>query len=69
MTSFAGDDIIPIPGTTNPGRLEENVGAMQVKLTDSEVKEIRHLCENTEVTGSRYPPGFEKGLFVTTVKA
>lgn len=42
---------------------------MQVKLTDSEVKEIRHLCENTEVTGSRYPPGFEKGLFVTTVKA
>lgn len=29
-----GDDIFPIPGTTNLQRLEENIGALHIKLTD-----------------------------------
>ena len=34
-----GDDIIPIPGTKRIKYLEENWGALNVKLSDEEVKE------------------------------
>lgn len=61
-----GDDIIPIPGTTNLARLDENLGALKIKLTKEEEHEIRKACENAEVHGSRYPEGFAKALFADT---
>lgn len=50
-----GDHIIPIPGTKKIKYLEENLGALDVKLTDEEVKEVRDLVDNAEVHGTRYP--------------
>ena len=35
-----GDDIVPIPGTKSPGRLEENAGAVQVELTPRDMEEL-----------------------------
>lgn len=50
-----GNDIIPIPGTTRVDRLEENLGALNVKLTSEEELAIRKACEDAEVHGTRYP--------------
>ncbi|RMZ87075.1 hypothetical protein DV736_g5700, partial [Chaetothyriales sp. CBS 134916] len=61
-----GDDIIPIPGTTNAKRFDENLGAFTVTVTKEENDEIRQLIENIEVKGDRYPPQMSKWLFADT---
>jgi aryl-alcohol dehydrogenase-like predicted oxidoreductase len=61
-----GEDVIPIPGTKKVKYLEENVGALDVKLTKEEVREIRELIEATEVQGSRYPDVMMNTLFADT---
>jgi hypothetical protein len=45
------------------------MASLKVQLSKEEEKEIRHLIENTEVQGGRYPEAFSKALFVDTVKA
>lgn len=50
-----GNDIVPIPGTRTIKYLEENTNAVDVKLTEEEVKELRHYAEETELIGDRYP--------------
>ena len=35
-----GDDIVPIPGTRHPERVEENVGALNVVLSESDLRRI-----------------------------
>jgi aryl-alcohol dehydrogenase-like predicted oxidoreductase len=47
-----GDDIVPIPGTKRRARLEENVGALDVELSDDELAEIRAAVP--QVAGDRY---------------
>ncbi|KAI9734710.1 MAG: hypothetical protein M1818_006697 [Claussenomyces sp. TS43310] len=49
-----GDDIIPIPGTKKIKYLEENMAALDVKLTDEENRDIRAVIEKAEVQGDRY---------------
>lgn len=61
-----GDDIIPIPGTKKIKYLEENVGALSVKLTHEEVEEIRKVVDAAEVHGLRYPERMMKLLFADT---
>jgi aryl-alcohol dehydrogenase-like predicted oxidoreductase len=46
--------IAPIPGTTKLHRLEENLGAADIVLTESDLGEIRHAAEQIEVEGDRY---------------
>ncbi|HET6218344.1 MAG TPA: aldo/keto reductase [Acidobacteriaceae bacterium] len=47
--------IVPIPGTTKLHRLEENLGAANVKLTRQDLREIESASSNVEVEGDRYP--------------
>lgn len=61
-----GDDIFPIPGTTNPKRLEENVGSLKVQLTEKEKKDIRKACDEAEVVGTRYPESFMQTCYADT---
>lgn len=61
-----GEDIIPIPGTKKIEYLEENLGALNVELSDSEDKEIRQAVENAEVHGGRYPKAMSASLFAST---
>jgi aryl-alcohol dehydrogenase-like predicted oxidoreductase len=48
-----GEDIVPIPGTKRRARLEENVGAVDVELSDDELREIADALP--EASGERYP--------------
>ncbi|MFD4547503.1 aldo/keto reductase [Streptomyces sp. NPDC058466] len=49
-----GEDIVPIPGTRNLERLEENVGAADVGLTDADLARIKEILP-TGGYGARYP--------------
>jgi len=49
-----GNDIFPLFGTTRVSALEENVGAVNVKLSQEDVKKLDELA-NVEVYGQRYP--------------
>jgi aryl-alcohol dehydrogenase-like predicted oxidoreductase len=51
-----GTDMVPIPGTKRVRYLEENMGALQVKLTASDLEEISARLAPIEVFGERYAP-------------
>ena len=48
--------IVPIPGTTQLNRLEENLGAASVALTPRDLADIRQALSHIDVEGERYPP-------------
>jgi aryl-alcohol dehydrogenase-like predicted oxidoreductase len=50
-----GDDIVPIPGTKSPRRLEENAAAVDVVLSATEVQELDNAISRDAIVGSRYP--------------
>jgi aryl-alcohol dehydrogenase-like predicted oxidoreductase len=52
--------IVPIPGTTKLHRLEENLGAIEVRLSADEIHEISQAYAAIEVQGARYPAAFQK---------
>ena len=52
--------IVPIPGTTKPHRLEENIGAVAVALTAEDLGEIESAAAQIEVQGARYPEKMEQ---------
>jgi aryl-alcohol dehydrogenase-like predicted oxidoreductase len=52
--------IVPIPGTTKLGRLEENVGAVDVDLTAEDLREIEEAAGKFVVQGARYPERLER---------
>lgn len=47
--------IVPIPGTTKLHRLEENVGAANVQLSDADLRTISDALAEIEIQGARYP--------------
>lgn len=49
-----GDDIVPIPGTKRRKYLEENVGALNVKLTAEDLIEINKVFPPGAASGDRY---------------
>lgn len=52
--------IVPIPGTTKVGRLNENVGALDVELTESELARINSIISSLSLQGERYPKELQK---------
>ena len=50
-----GDDILPIPGTKRRKYLEENLGALQVQLTPSDLRRIEEVAPKGAASGLRYP--------------
>ena len=46
--------IVPIPGTTKLHRLEENLGAATLKLSQSDLSSIEHVLVEVRVQGDRY---------------
>src|SRR3984885_14291427 len=50
-----GDDIIPIPGTKRRKYLEENVAALDVKLTAEELRRLEEVLPLGAAAGNRYP--------------
>ena len=52
--------MVPIPGTKRIQRLEENVGAAAVQLSDSQLAEIRDAADRIVITGARYPEELDR---------
>ena len=50
-----GDDIVPIPGSTRSGRVEENAAAAAIKLSADEIAALDEV--GAAVAGDRYPEG------------
>jgi aryl-alcohol dehydrogenase-like predicted oxidoreductase len=49
--------IVPIPGTTKLHRLEENLGAVSVELTEADLKDIDAAASKIKTQGARLPEG------------
>jgi aryl-alcohol dehydrogenase-like predicted oxidoreductase len=52
--------IVPIPGTTKPARLEENLGAAAITLTSEDLREIYSAASQIAVEGARYPEHLQR---------
>jgi aryl-alcohol dehydrogenase-like predicted oxidoreductase len=50
-----GPDIVPIPGTKRRKYLEENLGALEVKLSDDDLRRIDEIAPKGAAAGTRYP--------------
>ena len=52
--------MVPIPGTTKLHRLEENLGAAEIVLTQQDLQEIDDTASKIPVQGARYPEALER---------
>jgi len=52
--------IVPIPGTTKLSRLEENIRAVSVGLTQEDLRDIAAAASKITVEGARYPEKLEQ---------
>jgi aryl-alcohol dehydrogenase-like predicted oxidoreductase len=52
-----GDDIVPIPGTRHPARVEENVAALQLVLSENDLRRIDIAAPKGAAAGERYAAG------------
>jgi aryl-alcohol dehydrogenase-like predicted oxidoreductase len=52
--------IVPIPGTTKLSRLDENIGAVDVKLTQEDLRDIDSAASKIKIEGARYSEALEK---------
>ncbi|KAI3699738.1 hypothetical protein L2E82_44229 [Cichorium intybus] len=52
-----GNDVVPIPGTTKIENLEQNIGALSVKLTSEDMAELESIASSISVKGARYIAG------------
>jgi aryl-alcohol dehydrogenase-like predicted oxidoreductase len=59
-----GEDVVPIPGVKSRARLEENVGALGVDLTDEDLTRIERAAPPGVTAGARYPEAAMKALDV-----
>jgi len=57
-----GDDIVPIPGTRHPERLEENVSALNVVLSENDLLRIDSAAPKGATAGERYAEGGMKTI-------
>ena len=55
------DDIVPIPGTKRRRYLEDNIGALEVRLTPEDLAQIDRILPPGRAAGTRYP---ESGMQV-----
>ncbi|XP_027352396.1 probable aldo-keto reductase 1 isoform X1 [Abrus precatorius] len=49
-----GNDVVPIPGTTKIKNLDQNIGALSLKLTESDLREISEAVPIDDVAGTRH---------------
>jgi aryl-alcohol dehydrogenase-like predicted oxidoreductase len=57
-----GNNIVPIPGTKRRKYLQENIGAIDVVLTNEDLAHIEEVAPKNAFAGSRYPEAMMKLL-------
>jgi aryl-alcohol dehydrogenase-like predicted oxidoreductase len=50
-----GEDIVPIPGTKRRAYLDENIDALEVKLSTEDLAELERIAPKGVAAGDRYP--------------
>jgi aryl-alcohol dehydrogenase-like predicted oxidoreductase len=58
-----GPEVVPIPGTKHRNRLDENLGALQVRLTPQDVARISAAVPPGSASGPRYPEAAMKAVY------
>ena len=61
-----GEDMLPIPGTRRIHRLEENLAALNIKLSAQDIAELDQMADPNGVSGLRYP---EVSIHTTLVES
>ena len=59
-----GPDVIPIPGTKRKSRLEENLGALDVRLDATDLERIAAAVPAGAAAGLRYPEPQMKAVYL-----
>jgi aryl-alcohol dehydrogenase-like predicted oxidoreductase len=59
-----GEDIVPIPGTKRAARLEENLGALGVELSQEDVRRLAEAVPVGAAAGTRYPAPQMKAVYL-----
>ncbi len=54
--------IVPIPGTTKVHRLEENLAAADIELSDDDLRHIGEAVAAIDVAGARYPEHLQQHI-------
>jgi aryl-alcohol dehydrogenase-like predicted oxidoreductase len=54
-----GDDVVPIPGTKRIKYLDENIAALDVKLSDEDLRRLDEILPPGAAAGERY---HERGM-------
>ncbi len=57
-----GNDIVPIPGTKRRQYIEENVGALEVQLTEEDLQRLNDVFPTGAAAGPRYPEQMMKAV-------
>jgi aryl-alcohol dehydrogenase-like predicted oxidoreductase len=57
-----GEDIVPIPGTKRIRYLQENIGALGVRLSTDDLKRIDRVLPRGAASGGRYPEAAMKAV-------
>jgi len=55
-----GPSIVPIPGTRRLTRLDENLGAAEVRLTPEDLTELDEASTQVRIVGDRYPEAMQR---------
>ena len=58
-----GPDIVPIPGTKRRERLDENIGALAVRLSPADMTRISAAIPPGAAAGLRYPESHMKVVY------
>lgn len=59
-----GEDVVPIPGTKRKSRVDENLGALDVRLTPGDVKRLSDAIPVGAAAGLRYPEAQLKAVYL-----
>ena len=57
-----GEDVVPIPGTKRVKYLEENVGALDLRLSETELEQLDEMFPPGSAAGTRYPAAAMQNL-------
>ena len=57
-----GEHVLPIPGTTSLAHLEENVGALELVLSEETLGKLNELINPNTVQGPRYPAATQQEI-------
>lgn len=59
-----GEDLVAIPGTKRVERVDENLGALSLQLSDATRASLNHIFPPGAGAGLRYPAGGMKGVYL-----